>query len=108
MAEDSRHARPATRSVLVAEVVWTDRALANIEAIVAYIVSQHRPLAAQRLGQRLLAAGDALENHPDRGRTIPRGRRELAVITPYLIRYRIMGERVVILEVRHGARRPGR
>jgi len=92
----------------VAEVVWTDRALANIEAIVTYIVSQHSPLAAQRLGQRLLAAGDALEAHPDRGRAIARGRRELTVITPYLIRYRLENDQVIILEVRHGARRPSR
>jgi len=92
----------------VAEVVWSDRALANIEAIVTYIVSQHSPLAAQRLGQRLLAAGDVLEAHPDRGRAIAHGRRELTVITPYLIRYRLKDDRVIILEVRHGARRTDR
>jgi len=90
----------------VAEVVWTDRALANIEAIVAYIVSQHSPIAAQRLGQRLLATGAALSSSPDRGRPIARGRRELTVVEPYLIRYRTTGDHVVILEVRHGARRP--
>lgn len=89
----------------MAEVVWSDRALANIEAIVTYIVSQHSPLAAQRLGQRLLAAGDALDADPDRGRAITRGRRELTVIAPYLIRYRLRDDQVIILEVRHGARR---
>jgi plasmid stabilization system protein ParE len=92
----------------VAEVVWSDRALANIEAIVTYIVNQHSPLAAQRLGHRLLAAGDALEAHPDRGRSIARGRRELTVIAPYLIRYRLKGDQVTILEVRHGARQADR
>jgi plasmid stabilization system protein ParE len=91
----------------VAEVVWSDRALANVEAIVSYIVDQHSPLAAQRFAQRLLAAGDALNDSPDRGRPISRGRRELAVIAPYLIRYRFKDDRVLILEVRHGARRPG-
>lgn len=91
----------------MAEVIWSDRALADIEAIVTYVVGQHRPLAAQRLGQRLLATGDALEVNPDRGRPITRGRRELAVISPYLIRYRFKDDRVVILEVRHGARRHG-
>jgi len=90
----------------VAQVVWTDRALANIEAIVTYIVSQHSPIAAQRLGQRLLTTGDSLATDPDRGRSITRGRRELAIVAPYLIRYRVVGDRVVVLEVRHGARRP--
>jgi len=90
----------------VAQVVWSDKALADIEAIVAYIISQHSPIAAQRLAYRLLATGDTLEGNPDRGRPLPRGRRELAVVAPYLIRYRIKGSTVVILEVRHGARRP--
>jgi toxin ParE1/3/4 len=89
----------------VAEVVWTDRAFADVEAIVAYIASQSKSLAAQRMGQKLLAIGDSLSAHADRGRPIPRGRREIAVVAPYLLRYRIMDDRVFILEVRHGARR---
>jgi toxin ParE1/3/4 len=90
----------------VAEVVWSDRALTDVEAVVAYIVRQSRPLAAQRLGQRLLNAGDSLAHTPERGRTISRGRRELTIVAPYLLRYRIEDRRIVILEVRHSARRP--
>lgn len=89
----------------MAKVVWTDRAFADVEAIVAYIISQSKPLAAQRFGQKLVAVGDSLESHSDRGRAISRGRREITVITPYLLRYRIVGDQVFILEVRHGARR---
>ena len=106
MAENGRHAQPATHTIFVAEVVWSDRALADFEAIVAYIVRQARPLAAQRLGQKLLNAGDSLADAPGRGRAIKRGRRELTIVAPYLIRYRIEAERVIILEVRHTARRP--
>ncbi|WP_454717713.1 type II toxin-antitoxin system RelE/ParE family toxin [Caulobacter segnis] len=106
MAQDRRHAGPAANTVLVAEVVWSDRALSDFERIVAYIVGQSRPLAAQRLGQKLMAAGYNLAESPERGRAIRRGRRELTVVAPYLLRYRIEGERVIILEVRHGARRP--
>lgn len=51
----------------MAEVVWTDAALADIERIVAY-VRQFRPLAAQRLATRLLSAGDRLTDEPERGR----------------------------------------
>ncbi|MBQ1561118.1 MULTISPECIES: type II toxin-antitoxin system RelE/ParE family toxin [Caulobacter] len=89
----------------MAEVVWTDRAFADIEAIVAYIASESKPLAAQRLGQKLLAVGESLRDHPDRGRPISHGRREVAFIKPYLMRYRIKGDRVFIMEVRHAARR---
>jgi len=89
----------------VAEVIWTDRAFADIEAIVAYISSQSKPLAAQRLGQKLLAIGESLRDHPDRGRPISHSRREIAFVTPYLVRYRIKGDRVFIMEVRHAARR---
>jgi plasmid stabilization system protein ParE len=32
--------------------------------------------------------------------------RELLAVSPYIIRHRIAGEQVVILRVRHGARRP--
>jgi addiction module RelE/StbE family toxin len=90
----------------VAQVIWTDQALADIDAIVAYVFNQSRPLAAQRLGRRLLAAGESLADHPERGRTSTRGRRELAAVPPYVLRYRIVGDVVVIGSVRHGARRP--
>jgi len=87
------------------QVVWTRGAASELRAIRAY-VAQFSPLAAQRLAARLVSAARGLETHPDRGRSISRGRRELAVITPYLIRYTHEGDRVVILEIRHGAREP--
>lgn len=89
----------------MAEVVWTDRALADIEAIVQWI-SEDRPMAASRMAERLLAAGDSLEFQPLRGRSIARGRRELVFVAPYLILYRVQGDQVLILEVRHGAQEP--
>ena len=89
----------------MAEVVWTDRALADVEAITAYI-GQFSPIASRNMASGLLAAGDDLELFPLRGRAISANRRELTVISPYLIRYRIVGDRVLILEVRYGARRP--
>jgi len=58
------------------------------------------------MAKRLIAAAEALTLFPERGRSISRNRRELTVVPPYLIRYRIYGDRVIILEVRHGARRP--
>jgi addiction module RelE/StbE family toxin len=90
----------------VAQVIWTDQALADIDAIVTYISNQSRPLAAQRLGHRLFAAGESLADHPERGRLSTRGRREIAAVPPYVLRYRVVGDRVVIGSVRHSARRP--
>jgi toxin ParE1/3/4 len=89
----------------VVQVVWTRGAASELRAIRAYI-AQFSPLAAQRLAARLVGATRSLETTPDRGRTISRGRRELAAIPPYLIRYLHEGDRVVILEIRHAAREP--
>jgi len=87
------------------QVVWTRRALSELRAIRAYI-AEFSPLAAQRLSQRLISAARSLETAPDRGRPIGGGRRELVVIRPYLIRYARLEDRVVIQELRHGAREP--
>jgi toxin ParE1/3/4 len=89
----------------VRRVVWTEAARRDIERIRRY-VAEHRPLAAIRLAQRLFESGDNLANDSERGRAIVRGRRELTVVHPYLIQHRVKGDTVVILEVRHGARRP--
>jgi len=89
----------------VAQVVWTRPALASLEAIRAYI-GQFSPLASQRMALRLISAGVSLSDAPDRGRPIGRGRRELATVPPYLIRYRVRGDVVEIIAIRHGAQRP--
>jgi plasmid stabilization system protein ParE len=89
----------------LAQVVWTDAAIADLERIGAYIEA-FSPLAAQRMASRLVAAALSLEEAPERGRPIGGDRRELAIIPPYLIRYRIQSDLVWVLEVRHGARRP--
>ena len=87
-------------------VIWSPAALREIEYIYAYI-AQFNPGAAERTARRLLAAGDDLEHFTDRGRPVPGIElRELTVVQPYVIRYRIDGDRVLILRVRHGSRRP--
>ena len=55
---------------------------------------------------KLIAAGNSLGDQPDRGRARRNGLRELTIISPYIIRYRIEPETIVIVRVRHGARRP--
>lgn len=53
-----------------------------------------------------MATAETLVEHPERGMRIGSGRRQLASIWPYLIQYRVVGEDVVLLTIRHGARRP--
>jgi toxin ParE1/3/4 len=89
----------------VIPVIWTDPALDDIERIRRYITG-FNPLAARDMAQRILEAGDGLATFPFRGRAVPNARvREITVAPPYIIRYRVEQERVVILRVRHGARR---
>ena len=56
------------------------------------------------MAEPLLTAAENLADRAERGRPFPKSRRELTVIWPYLIVYRIEGEDVFILRVRHGAR----
>jgi plasmid stabilization system protein ParE len=90
----------------VAQVIWSPRALADIAEIRNHI-GRTSPLAAQRMSLRLVRAGDALGEFPDRGRPARRGLRELAIIYPYLIRYRVRRDHVEIVRIKHGAQEPG-
>jgi len=86
-------------------VILTRSAIADLRGIREYI-RQFNPDAAARVAAALVAAVDRLRNLPDRGRGIGSSRRELLAVWPYVIRYRIDGEVVVVLRVRHGKRRP--
>lgn len=90
----------------MSEVIWTEPALAHLEAIRAYI-QQFNPKAAPQVAASLKALGDSLTHFPHRGRLV-RGTvmRELISTYPYIIRYAIDGDKVVILRVRHTSRRP--
>ncbi len=85
------------------QVIWSAEAVANFKSIYGYVSAFNAPAAA-RLARRLQAAANSLADHPERGRETARGLRELAIIHPYLIRYRIRDDAVIILRIRHGAR----
>ena len=84
-------------------IVWTDEAVEHLEAIVTY-VSVYNAAAAERLAQRLIDLADSLAGFPNRGRDAGGGRREMTVVWPYILRYRVEGDLVFILRIRHGAR----
>jgi len=87
------------------EVVWTATALADIASIFGY-VRRFNPHVATRLVSILRQTGDSLATFPERGRLTGAGRRELLIVRPYVIRYRIDGSRVLILRIRHGHQEP--
>jgi toxin ParE1/3/4 len=87
-------------------VVWTKFALRGVWRVYDYLVD-YNPQAARHMAEALFAAGDSLVNFPHRGRPVPGTRsRELVSVNPYIIRYRVVGDEVVIQRVRHSARRP--
>ncbi|WP_343698626.1 type II toxin-antitoxin system RelE/ParE family toxin [Caulobacter sp.] len=84
-------------------IAWSPRSRRDLEAIHAYI-AQHAPMAAGRLAAALIDTVESLATHPDRGRAVNGAVRELVVIRPYLIRYRVASSRVEILRIKRSAR----
>jgi toxin ParE1/3/4 len=88
------------------QVVWSPSALRQIGHIHAYI-ADFNPPAATAFATALIEAGDGLAVFPHRGKPV-RGTvlRDWVIVYPYIIRYRIAGDTIRILRVRHGKRRP--
>ncbi len=89
----------------MADVIWSGRALEELDQIVAYI-DLFDPGAAERMGQELFALGESLSDFPDRGRLGPRDTRELVTVRPDILRYRLIDNTVLIIRIRHSARQP--
>ena len=87
------------------EIVWTDKAIGQLAAIGDYIALED-PLAAARLAERLIALADSLADFPHRGRVATENSREMTTVWPYILTYRVDGDTVLILRIRHGARGP--
>lgn len=86
----------------MAEVAWTEPALAQLEEIVGYI-SLDKPEAAQAVVRRVFAATDRLEAFLRLGRKIPEfphPQYRQVWIKPCWLYYRIESERALILHVR--------
>ena len=86
------------------QIVFAPAAIDDLTDIRTYI-GKFNPAAATRMAARLIEAAESLHEHPDRGRPISRNRRELAIVPPYVIRYRVKGDTVEIIRIRHGSRR---
>jgi toxin ParE1/3/4 len=88
------------------EIVWSALARTRLREIRAY-VAQDKPDAAERLAMRIVTLVEALRDHPYLGRVGPEpGIRELVMgSTPYIVLYRVQGQRVVISTIWHAAQR---
>ena len=86
-------------------VIWTERALDDIESIAAYIAE--RDLAAALRLADLIVDGveERLPHDPMLGRPgrVP-GTRELILHRNYLVAYEVMERGIYVLAVRHAAR----
>ena len=87
-------------------IVWSARAVGHLERLRAHI-ARDRPGAAAQVAATSLGTVELLGDHPGLGRPgrLP-GTRELVVPgTPYLIAYRVRGDRLEILACLHGRQR---
>jgi toxin ParE1/3/4 len=85
-------------------LVWNTFARADRRAIYDYIEPED-PRAAIRIDERLEEAVERLVDFPNSGRPGRiDGTRELVVSgTPYIIPYRVLTDRILLLRVLHGA-----
>lgn len=91
----------------MAEIIWTDPALADLEAIADYIALENTH-AAIALVQRVYAHVGQLAEHPSSGSRPPElgrsSRYRQIVEPPCRVFYRFDGERVYVLHVMRGER----
>jgi toxin ParE1/3/4 len=88
------------------KIKWSDLAIADLESIREY-VSNDKPVAAERLAERLRQSVLRLAEQPQSGRPLPEfpgtAIREV-IVAPYRIVYEPQDDRIVILRVWHGRR----
>jgi toxin ParE1/3/4 len=86
---------------------YTETALAEVVQILSYI-AQHSSSAAIDVRERIERTVEALSDIPEMAQIAdePGVRRMPITSFPYIVFYTIEADEIVILHVRHGARRP--
>ena len=90
----------------MAEVIWTEPALSDIDAIADYIALEN-PAAASELVSRVFEHVDQLTDHPESGSKpleLKRSRYRQIVEPPCRIFYRYDGKNVYVLHVMRSER----
>ncbi len=88
-------------------IEWSAHAVADLEAIAAYIEQDRNLETANRVARTIYDAVQSLRTLPHRGRAgrIDNTRELVMARLPYLVVYRVFADRVLILNIVHGARR---
>lgn len=91
----------------MAQIIWTEPALLDLNAIAEYIALD-KPGAARHLVQKVFSTTDRLEQFPESGRKPPefkKSRYREIIVGPCRIFYRIEKEKLYILYVMRSERR---
>jgi toxin ParE1/3/4 len=88
------------------KIVWSRRAVKHLTAVRDYIAKEN-PEAARQTAAHILDSIDHLAAHPHLGRPGRLvGTRELVIAsTPFIVPYRVKGERLEIIAIFHGRRK---
>lgn len=90
----------------MAEIVWSDPALSDLDAVADYIALEN-PIAASELVKRIIDHVGQLADHPESGsrpQELKRSRYRQIVEPPCRIFYRFDGHKVFILHVMRSER----
>ncbi|WP_082641423.1 type II toxin-antitoxin system RelE/ParE family toxin [Bradyrhizobium yuanmingense] len=91
------------------KVVWSREALADLEDIATYYASNASPAIADAIGRRLADVIERVRRAPfSSPRVTQRSQVRVATVVryPFRIFYRVTGEFVHIVHIRHASRRP--
>ncbi len=91
----------------MAQVIWTESAILDLNAIAEYIALD-KPNAAAKLVQKIFSSTDRLEQFPESGRNPPElkeSRYLELIVNPCRIFYRTEGDKVYILYVMRSERK---
>jgi addiction module RelE/StbE family toxin len=88
-------------------IEWSSAAVADLQAITQWIEQDRGIETANRIARRIYEAVQSLRTMPYRGRygRIENTRELVLPRLPYLVVYQISEERLVVLNVLHGAQR---
>lgn len=88
-------------------IEWSAHAVTDLEAISAYIEQDRSLKTANRVARTIYDAIQSLRTLPHRGRAgrIENTRELVLPRLPYVVVYRVYEDRVLILNIVHGARR---
>jgi toxin ParE1/3/4 len=88
-------------------IVYAPRALRDLESIAAYLIERN-PVGAINVLGAIKSSIDTLSFFPQIGRLVDdAGHRRVPVLRyPYLLFYRVLGDELLILHIRHTSRRP--